>query len=135
MSTEWTDALGELNEAVEKFTTGDSSGYQQLWSHRDDVCLMGAYGSIITGWANVARRITWAADHFAHWTPRCEVRDITQTVHGDLAILIRQETVTDLTPGSCQQVQHRRLTLALRREEGHWRIFHQHSDPLVADAS
>ncbi|GAA2974354.1 YybH family protein [Streptomyces enissocaesilis] len=132
MSDAWDATLQSLESAVHDFVRGDGTAYRSLWSRRDDVCLMGAYGGIITGWADVSQRIEWAADHFATWKGSFTCRDVLATVSGDLAVLVREETIINQDAPNEPQSQHRRLTLAFRQEHGQWRIFHQHSDPMTA---
>lgn len=129
------DAVARLGAAASAFVRGDSAQYEALWSHREDVCLMSAYGGIAIGWSQAAPRIARAAAHHAAWSNGVvETRTLLTAVDGDLATLVREEVMTDLGSHGAVQEEHRRLTLGLRKENGRWLIYHQHSDSLVVPA-
>lgn len=47
----WEAAMAQLPAAQRDFMNGDASGLQQLYSHRDDVTVMGGFGGFERGWA------------------------------------------------------------------------------------
>jgi hypothetical protein len=51
-------ALGELVE-------GRPEPFKALWSHADDVVIMGAFGGYERGWEQVGIRLDWAAKGIA----------------------------------------------------------------------
>jgi hypothetical protein len=60
----WETAMAQLLTAQRAFMNGDATGLQRLYSHRDDVTVMGGFGGFERGWAEVGPRLAWAASHF-----------------------------------------------------------------------
>src|SRR5262245_31031921 len=60
----WEAAMAQLAAAQRYFMNGDATGLQQLYSHRDDVTVMGGFGGFERGWTEVGPRLAWAASHF-----------------------------------------------------------------------
>ncbi len=131
-------AVDDLREMLDRTTAalgylvnGDAQPYLALWSHADDVTVMGGFGSYGRGWEQVRRNTLFAASRFrggslssveamaegesgdlayAVWIERGQVRVEGQDEHGALAV---------------------RVTHVFRREEGAWRIIHRHGDPIT----
>jgi hypothetical protein len=57
----WNAAIKELAAARGDFMNGDATGLQALYSHRDDVTVMGGFGGFERGWVEVGPRLAWAA--------------------------------------------------------------------------
>jgi hypothetical protein len=53
--------MNELAAAQRDFMNGDATGLQALYSHRDDVTVMGGFER---WWAEAGPRLAWAASHF-----------------------------------------------------------------------
>ena len=49
----WDAAMAQLAAAQRDFMNGDATGLRQLYSHRDDVTVMGGFGGFERGWTEV----------------------------------------------------------------------------------
>ena len=56
--------LNELEHADAEFGAGRAGGYQDMYSHADDVTIFGAFGGHEQGWDTVGPRLAWAATQF-----------------------------------------------------------------------
>jgi hypothetical protein len=50
-SSSWDAAMAQLATAQRDFMNGDATGRQRLYSHGDDVTVMGGFGGFERGWA------------------------------------------------------------------------------------
>lgn len=113
-------ALGELVE-------GRPEPFKALWSHADDVVIMGAFGGYERGWEQVSARLDWAAQGIASTDRWAE--NVVTVVGADLAYTVDLEHMTrhvgdDLRPRTL------RCTQAYRKESGQWRVVLRHADEL-----
>ncbi len=126
----WEAAMAQLAAAQRDFVNGDAAGLQRLYSHRDDVTVMGGFGGCERGWAEVGSRLAWAASHFHGGDYRQQ--DVSVTVGADHACLVCFErwdrTAADGRP---EPVMELRVTQTFRLEDGRWRLVHRHADELV----
>lgn len=127
----WDAAMTRLLAAQRDFVNGDASGLQRLYSHREDVSVMGGFGGFERGWAEVGPRLAWAASHF-HGGNYSQ-QEISATVGADHACLVSIERRARRpgTDGRPIPVMELRATQTFRREEGEWRLVHRHADELV----
>lgn len=114
------EALGHLVE-------GRPDPFKALWSHADDVVIMGAFGGHERGWEKVSARLDWAAKGIGA-TDRT-VENIVTTVGEDLAFTVDLEHMTRRV-GDRKQPRTLRCTQAYRRENGQWKVVLRHADEL-----
>jgi len=126
----WEEAMSELTAAQRDFVTGDAAGIKRLFSHREDVTVLGGCGIFKNGWKEVGPRLDWAASHFAGGSYRQET--LSATAGSDVACLVTLERWSYATPQQRQETQlELRVTQVFRREAGQWRLVHRHADPLL----
>ncbi len=126
----WNTAMLELEAAQKAFMNGDASGLQALYSHRDDVTVMGGFGGVERGWAEVGPRLAWAASHFHGGTYSQQV--IGTTVGQDVACLVSLERWSGTAQGGQSlPALDLRVTQMFRLEGERWRLVHRHADELV----
>jgi hypothetical protein len=126
----WDAAMTELAAAQRDFMNGDATGLQALYSHRDDVTVMGGFGGFERGWAEVGPRLAWAASHFRGG--EYSQQDISATVGTEGACLVCLERWTRNAPDSQPvPVMELRVTQTFRLEGDRWRLVHRHADGLV----
>jgi ketosteroid isomerase-like protein len=127
----WDAAMAQLLAAQRDFMNGDAGGLQRLYSHRDDVTVMGGFGGFERGWAEVGPRLAWAASHFHGGDYHQE--DISATVGADQSCLVSVERWArrQSADGRPIPVMALRVTQTFRRENGAWRLVHRHADELV----
>jgi ketosteroid isomerase-like protein len=112
--------LGELVE-------GRSEPFKSLWSHADDVVIMGAFGGHERGWQQVSARLDRAAKGIASTGRRAE--NLVTVVGDDLAYTVDLEHMTR-NVGDRPRPRTLRCTQAYRRESGQWKVVLRHADEL-----
>jgi ketosteroid isomerase-like protein len=126
----WKTAMIELGAAQEAFMKGDAGPLQALFSHADDVTVMGGFGGVERGWAEVGPRLAWAASHFHGGTYSQTI--VAATVGEEVACLVSLERWARMAAdGEALPVLELRVTQTFRREGGRWRLVHRHADELV----
>lgn len=131
--TQTNETLARLREALTAahaaFVKGNAEPFKALWSHADDVTILGAFGGFDQGWNLVGPRLDWASSQFHDgvWSYTSLSTHITQ----DLACLVDMER-TEAWPGGGQEkvIQELRVTHVLRSEGDDFRVIHRHADPL-----
>jgi ketosteroid isomerase-like protein len=113
-------ALGELVE-------GRPEPFKALWSHAEDVVIMGAFGGHERGWEQVSARLDWAAKGIASTDRRVE--NVVTVVGNDLAYTVDLEHMTRHADGQ-PRPRTLRCTQAYRREHGQWKVMLRHADEL-----
>jgi hypothetical protein len=131
MNDSWPDFTRELQAALDGFIRGDAGPFKALWSHGEDVSILGALGGSERGWALVGPRLDWAASQYREGC--YERRDtIAEFVGADLACTAEIERIRCRTMETGDIiVREVRMTRVFRLEHGGWRVAHQHGDPLV----
>jgi hypothetical protein len=122
----WEVAMAQLLTAQRDFMNGDATGLQRLYSHRDDVTVMGGFGGFERGWAAVGPRLAWAASHF-HGGDYSQ-QDISATRGSDVACLVCLERWAHKGADGRLEL---RVTQMFRLEDSCWRLVHRHADELV----
>jgi ketosteroid isomerase-like protein len=126
----WETAMAQLLTAQRAFMNGDATSLQRLYSHRDDVTVMGGFGGFERGWTEVGPRLAWAASHF-HGGDYSQ-QDISVTLGRDVACLVCLERwARKGTNGRPAPPMELRVTQTFRLEDGRWRLVHRHADELV----
>ncbi len=109
---------------------GDATRLKQIYSHQDDITLLGGFGGIEQGWSQVEPRLDWAASQFFQGTFAEE--PVSVVVGTELAYTVAIERNQVYVAGqSSPQTLELRVTQIFRREPEGWRLVHRHADPLV----
>lgn len=124
--------LERMDAAHIAFHNGNPEPSMAIWSHASDVTLTGgAGGKIEMGWDNVRPRLRWASAQYTRGRQQNERVRVTSA--GDLALVVQYEHIWFYPPGSqTESERHYRVTTALRREAGQWRVIHRHADTMMA---
>jgi hypothetical protein len=85
----WEEFMTVCDEALGDLVEGRPEPFKALWSHADDVVIMGAFGGHERGWEQVSARLDWAAKGIASTDRRSE--NIVTIVHDDLAYTVDLE--------------------------------------------
>ena len=126
----WDEAMARLRAVQRDFANGDADGLKRLYSHREDVTVLGGFGGFERGWAEVGPRLEWAASHFAGGSYSQE--DLSAAVGTEIACLVSIERWSYKNPkNNADTVLELRVTQVFRREDGEWRLVHRHADPLI----
>ncbi len=120
--------LEQCHVALGQHTGGNPKPYLELWSHADDVSLMGGVGGHQVGIAAVTELLTAAAQtlNYTTWNADTLVADFGET----LGFTVELEHLTRQIDGETEEMSLRATTV-YRREDGAWRVVHRHGDGLM----
>ena len=121
------EARAQCQAALRELVQGRPELFKALWSHADDVTIMGAFGGFDRGWDNVARRLDWASAGIGASERRVE--NLLTIVGQDLACTVDLEHMERTRDG---RTYHRvlRCTQVYRREDDSWKVVVRHADEL-----
>ena len=121
----------QVETARHHYHAGDSAPFKALWSHADDVTLLGAVGAYAKGWEQVGHRLDWVAAHFREgrgWS----IEPLAMGMSGDLAYTVHLERSEVCVVGRDGfSPVTLRVTQLYRREEETWKIIHRHADAIM----
>src|SRR5687767_483478 len=127
----WPDFERQLRAAQTRFQQGQPEPLLALWSHADDVTLMGALGGHERGWGLVGARLARIATS-ARDGSHDEDQVVSRVVGADVAVIVVLEHITRTNAdGSVRSRNVLRVTHVARCEGAAWRLIHRHADPLV----
>lgn len=119
--------LQQCRDAVREQGAGNTEPFHQMWSHTDDVVLMGAAGAHQVGWADIDSHLTETSQHL-HYT-QWSFTNLMTRVEGDLAVTLdlEQMSAPELKPPLKRTL---RVTQIYQRTTDGWRLIARHGDPL-----
>jgi SnoaL-like domain len=125
---EFGDFRDRCHLALSEQVSGHTDSFQALWSHANDVVLIGAAGSHQVGWEEVSAALTWASEHldFSGW----HVENLLASVNAELAFTVELEHMSHQVNGEWQE-RTLRASQGYRFEDGHWRVVFRHGDPMA----
>ena len=85
----WTTFVKQLAAGQSSFVRGDSKPIMRLWSHADDVTLMGAWGGYVRGGSLVGPRLEWVSKQSTEGTYSYD--EIASILGSDLALFVQIE--------------------------------------------
>lgn len=113
-------------------TQGDVGPRLEMWSHRDPVTLFAAVGPTKAGWSDLEPTFSQVASRLSGGRDvRYEL--LAFDVSGDVAWSAGVARFTVAMDGGTPEPTLIRLTHAYRREDGTWKVVHEHSDFQPAD--
>ena len=118
-----TDMLTAMVAAQAEFASGRAEAFQAMWSQKDDVTVLGAFGAVAHGWAEVGPRLSWAASHFT--SGKWNYEPISSRFGTELGYTVWMER------GEGVFTTPLRVTHVFRLEDDEWKIVHRHADPLA----
>jgi ketosteroid isomerase-like protein len=125
------ELIERYQQALDEFMKGNPKPVQELFSHRDDVTLANPFGPPARGWEQVAKTQERGASYYRDG----EIYDfetIGKYVTPELACILWIER-TNAKVGGAEEVTpcDLRVTMALRPEDGTWKVVHRHADPIT----
>ena len=123
--------LSRVEAAQVELVRGRAEAFKALWSHGDDVTLIGGLGGPIEkGWPQVSKRLDWVSTQYSEGSRTHQ--EVSRVVGGGFAHVVQRETLTYRAPADGRQItQELRTTMVFRLESGQWRIVHRHADSLT----
>jgi ketosteroid isomerase-like protein len=126
---EFLEALvARMKAADDSLHSGDPRPRRALWSTKEPVSVFGA-AMTATGPAETEATFDWLASRFTGFES-AEWEVLSADVSGDLAYVVAIEHTTGSIGGAPAESYALRATTLLRREDGEWRAFHRHADPV-----
>ena len=118
-------ASDQFYDALEALLNGDTGPMAEIWSHEDDVTTTAELGGREEGWDAISGSMEEVA---AAATDGTATRtDQLIRVTGDLAYELCTESLSATLAGEPISWEHR-TTHIYRKENGEWKIVHEHSD-------
>jgi ketosteroid isomerase-like protein len=114
-------------EAERALHTGDPKPRIAMWSQKDPVTLLGAFGVANSGWDEVSETFDWVASRFSNLA-EYDFELIAADVSGDLAYTVGIERHAVSIEGGPVKQHTLRVTHVYRRENGEWKVVHRHGD-------
>jgi ketosteroid isomerase-like protein len=123
--------LEQFKQAGQEFVKGNPKPVQEMFSQREDVTLANPFGPPARGWEQVAEAQERGASVFRDG----EIYDfetVAKYVTDELACILWIERTNAKVDGGEEVVPcDLRVTMALRPEEGTWKVVHRHADPIT----
>ena len=130
--------LARQEEAEAALIQGDVAPRLALWSRRDPVSLLGAWGPNKTGWPELERTFHWVAGRLGS-AERRDFRfdvDVAEvSADGQMAYSIGFERFDEVLADGGTKPWTVRVTHVYRWEDDDWRIVHRHGDLAPVDES
>lgn len=127
-------AAERFYSAVGRMFVGDLAPMSDIWSHADDVTLLGPFAGRQEGWQQVWTQMQLESRR--GMAGEVEAADLIIREAGDWAYAVCIERGRNMTVnGRPVNVEHR-ATNIFRREGGQWKLAHHHSDlnPALQEA-
>lgn len=125
------ETLDKTTAALQRLVSGDPEPFKALWSHGQDVTVLGGFGGYALGWDQVSQNTDWAASRF-RGAKSFGIKMLANGVSGDLGYAVwiehgevRVEGREDYVPVVV------RVTHIFRREDDVWQIIHRHGDAVI----
>jgi hypothetical protein len=131
MSDEWTAFRARAQAALGEMQEGRPEAFKALWSHGEDVSILGGFGGYERGWAAVGPRLDWASARIDSTNLRVE--NLLTVVGDDVAFTVDLERM-ERNVGGVRTPRLLRCTQGYRREAGEWKIVHRHADEVAERA-
>jgi ketosteroid isomerase-like protein len=127
-AAEFLEFLERCHDALRQHTGGNPRPYLELWSHADDVSLMGGVGGHQVGIDDVSALLTAAAKtlNYETWSAENLVTGFDDT----FGFTVEVERLTRYMHGETEEMRLR-ATSVYRREDGFWKVVHRHGDSLM----
>src|SRR5579885_2219072 len=103
----WEKAMALAQQANLEVLRGNPEPIKLLYSHRDDVTVLGGFGGFERGWNEVEPRLDWAASHFSGGRYRQE--EVAAIMGVDLAMTVTIERYTVRIDGGEETAQELRV--------------------------
>jgi len=120
--------IEQCHRALRQHTSGNPHPYLELWSHAEDVSLMGGVGGHQVGIHDVTELLTAAAKTLNYET--WDAENLASGFNDTLGFTVELERLTRQIHGQTEEMSLRATTI-YRREDGAWKVIHRHGDSLM----
>ena len=125
--------VARMKAADDALHSGDAGPRKALWSTKEPLSVFGA-AMTATGPVEIAATFDWLVSRFTGFES-AEWEVLSADVSGDLAYVVAIEHTTASIGGAPTESYALRATTLLRREDGQWRAFHRHADPVEGNVA
>jgi len=126
MPTTLEEAADAFYDAGNRLLAGDPSAFDAIWSEADDISHLGPTGALCTGRQAVMEQFAREAAMGFSGTLVADERRYVQTP--EMGLLVCSERTSGMTRDGEALQRDIRSTTVFRRENGHWRVVHHHTD-------
>lgn len=113
-------------EALNIMFTGDVEPINNCWSHGDDVTYMGPFGGMHSGWSKVGAEFAQAADLKLGGKITC--KNLVVRAGDKMGYTMCTEEGENMNEKGEPVTVNHRATNVFRKENGHWKMIHHHTD-------
>ena len=126
MSYTLSEAADLFYAAGNKMLAGDCAPYAEIWSEGDDISHLGPTGNLCTGRKSVFEQFTRESGMGFDGTLVADDRRFVES--SDMGYMVCMERTSGMTQaGETLRIDIRATTI-FRKESGHWRVVHHHTD-------
>jgi ketosteroid isomerase-like protein len=126
MASSLQDAVDAFYRAANQNLSGDTAGLHSIWSDADDISDMGPTGAMRRGRKAVIEQ--FATESVMGFDGTVEMVDRTIVETADMGYVVCREQAPGATLNGQPIALDLRSTTIFRRENGHWRLVHHHTD-------
>lgn len=126
MPTTLEQAADAFYAAGNRLLEGDGSAFAAIWSEADDISHLGPTGVICVGRQAVMEQFAREAAMGFGGTLVAEGRHYSESA--EMGFLVCTERTSTMTRDGEPLQRDIRSTTVFRKEEGHWRAVHHHTD-------
>lgn len=126
MPTTLVEAADAFYEAGNRLLAGDPSAFAEIWSEADDISHLGPTGVTCTGRQAVMEQFAREAAMGFAGTLVADERRFVETA--EMGLLFCTERTSGMTRDGQRLTLDIRSTTVFRREDGHWKVVHHHTD-------
>lgn len=126
MPTTLEQAADAFYAAGNRLLEGDASAFAAIWSEADDISHLGPTGVICVGRQAVMEQFAREAAMGFGGTLVAEGRHYSESA--EMGFLVCTERTSTMTRDGEPLQRDIRSTTVFRKEEGHWRAVHHHTD-------
>ncbi|MEI7667245.1 MAG: nuclear transport factor 2 family protein [Synechococcaceae cyanobacterium ELA263] len=126
MPTTLEEAADAFYAAGNKLLAGDISAFEAIWSEADDISHLGPMGATYTGRTAVMEEFARESAMGFEGTLVADERRFVETA--ELGYMVCVERTRGMTKAGAAITTDIRATTIFRKEAGHWRVVHHHTD-------
>ena len=120
------EAADAFYAAGNRLLAGDATAFEAIWSDADDISHLGPTGVVCTGRQAVMEQFAREAAMGFSGTLVADDRRYLETA--EMGLLVCTERTSGMTREGEPLKRDIRSTTVFRRENGHWRVVHHHTD-------
>jgi ketosteroid isomerase-like protein len=126
MPTTLAEAADAFYAAGNQLLAGDANAFAEIWSESNEISHLGPTGSVCTGRAAVMEQFAKESGMGFRGTLVADDRRFVESA--EMGYLVCMERTSGMTQAGEVLRSDIRATTIFRKENGHWRAMHHHTD-------